>query len=183
LLTANRYDQIKVAVRLYQTDPQVALVDVTINEALDMLVDLAKDFDRMRQVVQLQGGGGRGHLKPVVLDSQGEPVVPPPISQQLAVERRMQYDADRFEAVMAIPDLEPWRVFSLRWGLAPPPGGWTDTSTILRLIHTVRLGIKAVPYIDKHFSAVTLSSQGIKLPPGVALINGTLTGVEHPDPT
>jgi hypothetical protein len=45
----------------------------------------------------------------------------------------------------------------------------------------VRVVVKGVPYVEKHWSASYLTSKGIKLPPGVALINGQLVGVELPD--
>jgi hypothetical protein len=46
----------------------------------------------------------------------------------------------------------------------------------------VRLGVKDIPYFDKHLSAVTLRSRGHALPKGVYIDDqGTLIGVELPD--
>jgi hypothetical protein len=177
MLTANRFDHIKKMVRVFKASKGVRLSDTNIENALTMLEECVLEIDRMRGVPTI---AGRGHVRPVVLDGEGRPVPPPPIEQQLAVERREQYDADRYEAVMAAPDIGPWRVFSLRWGLAPPPGGWENDAVILNVIHAVRLSLKQVPYIDKHFSAVHLTSNGIGLPHGVTLVNGELRGVKLP---
>ena len=150
-------------------------------ELLDMLTDLASELDRLRQPAATPHA--KGHLRPVLLDQQGQAITPPPISQQLAVERRAQFDADRFEAIQVPVDLDRWRVFCLRWGMAPPPGGWDSFDKITNVVHSIRLGVKRVPYIDKHFSAVYLTSKGIALPQGVKLIAGILSGVELPDET
>lgn len=178
MLTANRFDEIKkFTVSLHGTQvTDLSLGD--ISKMAVMLAELCAEIERLRRVPEI---GGRGHIKPVILDAQGQAVVPPPIAHQLVVERREQYDIDRFEAIMAIPDLAPWRLFSLRWGLAPPPGGWEDTATILNVIHAVRLGIKEVPLFQKTISASWITSNQRQLPPGVRLVNGSLTGVELPD--
>lgn len=178
MLTANRFDEIKTfTADLHGT--KIAELSVgKIAEMATMLAELAVEVDRMRTPAQAQG---RGHLKPVILDGQGNAIAPPPISQQLAVERRAQYDSDRFDAIMAIPDIDPWRVFSLRWGLSPPPGGWDDHDTILRVIHSVRIGVKNVPLFQKTISASWLYAHGIALPPGVTLSQGVLSGVDLPD--
>lgn len=181
MLTANRFDEIKTfTASLHGTKvADLALSDVA--KMAVMLAELAAEIERLRTPAQTNQ---RSHLKPVVLDAQGKPVAPPPLHQQFAAERREQYDADRFEAIMALQTADPvgpWKRFSLRWGLAPPPGGWDNFEAIFNVIHSVRIVVKDVPYVEKHWSASYLTSKGIKLPPGVTLINGELRGVELPD--
>lgn len=181
MLTIERYEEIKRLNRLHQNGDQhrVGVKDVPLLTALNMIGDLVVEVERLR--TPAQGPGGRGHLRPVILDAKGEAVPPPPIGHQLGVERREQYAEDRFEAIMAIPDMEPWRKFSLRWGLNPPPGGWEDHEIQLVVIHKVRLGTKAVPYWEKVESARWLHKRSIKLPPGITFDGITLTGVELPE--
>lgn len=174
MLTPDRYKEIGAVVKSWQTKRECKYD--AASAVLDMLVDLAAEVDRLR--TPSQGPQGSGHLKPVILDAKGQPVVPPPLAHQFAAERRQQYDDDRFDAIMHPEDPNRWRVFSLRWGLAPPPGGWENTDAISNVVHSVRLGVKRVPYVDKHFSAVTLLSRGIALPQGITLRNGVLSGVE-----
>lgn len=181
MLTANRFDEIKKAVQRFRQYAG-AYEEETV-QAFGMLGELADEIDRLRTPAQ---AAGRGHVKPVVLDAQGKPVLPKPIAQQFAAERRAQYEADRLEAITMTREnagtlVERWRVFALRWGLAPPPGGWGNEEAITNVIHAVRLGVKAVSYVEKHFSAVYLTSRGIALPPGVKLVGGVLTGVDLPD--
>ncbi len=180
MLTANRIDEIKkFTVGLHGKKLDTGSLG-DIGKMATMLAELAAEIERLRTPAQATG---RGHLKPVILDAKGQAIAPPPISQQLAVERREQYEQDRFAALMAVPDLAEWRLFSLRWGLAPPPGGWEDKDMQLRVIHAVRLGVKEVPLFQKTISASWIKSQGFQLPPGVTLINGELNGVELPDNT
>lgn len=113
--------------------------------------------------------------KAVILDPQGKPVLPPPMVVQFEGQRRDQYALDRHMAVMSL-DPDQWRIFSLRWGLTPPPGGWENVEAITNVMHAVRLGVRSVPYLDKHFSAVHLTSRGIALPPGLRLQGGVLIG-------
>lgn len=120
--------------------------------------------------------------RPVVLDAQGNAVMPPPIVQQFEGERRDQYALDRHMAVMSL-DPDQWRIFSLRWGLTPPPGGWDNHEAITNVMHAVRLTVRSVPYIEKHVSAVHLTSKGIKLPPPLTLVGGVLYGHDTIDPT
>jgi hypothetical protein len=84
---------------------------------------------------------------------------------------------------MAVMSLDPdqWRIFSLRWGLAPPPGGWENTEAIVNVMHAVRVGVRSVPYLEKHFSAVYLTSKGIHLPKPLRLENGVLVGHDTDD--
>ena len=178
MLTANRFDEIKKFTAGLHGTKVADLPQEDVAKMAVMLAELAAELERMKQPAQAQG---RGHIKPVVLDAQGKPVLPPPIAQQIAVERREQYDADRLEAVLSVGDLSVWKRFSLRWGLSPPPGGWQNTEAQLNVIHAVRLGIKAVPLFEKQVSANVLVARGVKLPPGVTLINGELRGVELPD--
>jgi hypothetical protein len=116
----------------------------------------------------------------VVLDANGAPILPAPLTQQFEGERRNQYALDRHMAVMAL-DPDQWRVFSLRWGLTPPPGGWENAEAITNVMHAVRLGVRSVPYFEKHLSAVFLSSKGIKLPPPMRLLDGVLVGHDTDD--
>lgn len=173
MLTANRFDEIKTAVRAYQAKPHS--ITYTVQQVFGMLVDLAAEMDRMRQPAQ---AAGRGHIKPVVLDAQGNAVAPPPLAHQFAAERREQYDNDRLEAISDPDDIDKWRVFSLRWGLSPPPGGWENRAVITDVIHSVRLTVLRVPHLEKHKSAVYLRGKGIALPQGVTLIDGELRGTE-----
>lgn len=177
-LTANRFDEIKTfTAGLHGTKvADIAVGDIA--KMAVMLAELAAEIERLRTPAQV---GGRGHIKPVILDAKGQAIAPPPISQQLVIERREQFDADRYEAIMAIPNMLPWRLFSLRWGLAPPPGGWEDVESQLRVIHAVRLGIKQVPLLQKSASASWIKSRGFALPPGVTLVDGVLRGVENED--
>lgn len=149
-----------------------------VGAMLMMLDQCAQEIDRLRAVPEV---GGRGHLKPVILDARGQAIPPPPIAHQLAAERREQYDRDRFEAVQMPVSLDRWRVFALRWGLPPPPGGWDSGEQITNVIHAIRLGIKQTSYVEKHFSAVYLTSRGITLPQPAKLVGGVLSGVDLPD--
>lgn len=178
MLSVARLKEIGDVVKTWQRERSHE-VTMSIPKALDMLVELAGELDRLRKPGELPTA--RGHLRPVLLDQQGQAITPPPVAQQLAVDRRAQYDLDRFEAIQVPVNLDAWRVFCLRWGMAPPPGGWDAIEQITNVIHSIRLGVKRVPYIDKHFSAVYLTSKGIKLPQGVTLVNGILGGVELPD--
>lgn len=132
-------------------------------------------FEYMRraapQVTPARTSGPRA----VVLDAQGQPILPAPMAAQFEGERRNQYALDRHMAVMSL-DPDQWRVFALRWGLAPPPGGWDNHEAITNVMHAVRLGVRSVPYIDKHFSAVYLTGRGIALPRPMRLENGVLVG-------
>jgi hypothetical protein len=173
LLTANRFDQIKKRIDDWQGGEPIW--QNAVSELFDMLKELADEIDRLRMPAQ---AGGRGHLKPVILDAQGQAVVPPPLAHQFAAERREQYDSDRFDAIMNPDDIDRWRVFCLRWGLAPPPGGWKNREAITNVIHAVRLGVRRVPHLEKHISAMHLKAKGIGLPPGVTLAGGDLHGTE-----
>lgn len=171
-MTPLRLDQIKKAAAdtRYEEEGPVCL------DLLGMLQEVILELERVRSIPQT---GGRGHLKPVILDAKGEAIAPPPISDQLALERRIQYALDRYDACMELT-VEAWRVFSLRWGLTPPPGGWANETLIINTIHAVRIGLDDIPYIDKHKSAMHLTANGIRLPPGVYIKDGVLHGVKSP---
>lgn len=177
MLTANRFDEIKKFTAALHGTKVADLPHTDVAKMATMLAELASELERMRQPAPTHQ---RSHLKPVVLDAQGKPVVPPPLSQQFAAERREQYDADRLEALI---DGKPaaWRVFSLRWGLTPPPGGWENEEAIYNVIQAVRLSVKAIPYLTKLIAAQHLVAHGHRLPQGVTLSNGELRGVELPD--
>ena len=118
----------------------------------------------------------------VVLDANGAPVLPKPLSQQFEAERREQYILDRHEALMSL-DPAKWRVFALRWGMAPPPqdqGGWDNHELIVDTMHTVRLVVASIPYEAQHISAMHLTAKGAKLPPGVYIEDGVLHGARKP---
>lgn len=174
-LTANRFDEIKKFTTALHGKKIADIPDADIAKMGVMLAELAAELERMRQPAQV---AGRGHVKPVVLDAQGNAVAPPPLSQQFAVERREQYDEDRFDAIKDPTDTDKWRVFCLRWGLAPPPGGWENREAITNVIHAIRIGVRGVPHLEKHKSAMHLRAKGIALPPGVTLIDGVLRGTE-----
>lgn len=175
MLTANRFDQIKASIRSWKALPlaELKLSEAVIGQILQAAVDLSDEIDRLRNIPQV---GGKSHVKPVMLDAQGQPIAPPPIAHQFAAERREQYALDRHEALIAL-NAGAWRVFALRWGLAPPPGGWEQIEQIMNVMHAVRLGVESIPYLEKHVSAVYLTSRGIALPPGLTLIDGELRGV------
>lgn len=175
MLTANRFDQIKKFTKTLHGRSISTIPDKDIRDMAIMLAELAAEVERLMTPVK-GPGGNRSHVRPVVLDARGQPVLPPPVSHQLAADRREQYDIDRFEAIMSPNDLSVWIRFSLRWGLTPPPGGWENEDAILQVIHGVRLGVRAVPHLEKHYSATYLTSRGHKLPPGVTLVNGVLSG-------
>jgi hypothetical protein len=175
MLTANRFDQIKTFVKSLHGKSISKIPDQHVREMAIMLAELAAEVERL--LTPARGpGGNRSNIRPVVLDARGQPVLPPPVSHQLAADRREQYDIDRFEAIMHPNDLTHWIKFSLRWGLTPPPGGWENEDAMLHVIHGVRLGIRAVPHLEKHFSATWLTSRGHRLPQGVTLVNGVLSG-------
>jgi len=177
MLTANRFDEIKkFTAGLHGTKVADLKLEAIAGMAV-MLAELCAEIERLRTPAPAVG---RGHLKPVVLDAQGKPVAPPPLHHQFAAERREQYDADRLEALLD-GKADAWRVFSLRWGLSPPPGGWENTEAIYNVIQAVRLGVKGVPYLTKLMAAQHLVAKGIRLPQGVTLTNGELRGVEIPD--
>lgn len=181
LLTANRFDEIKKRIEtLRRRKDQSGIYAVTelfnmLKELFNMLKELAAEVERLRTPKVW----GRGHIRPVIIDAQD--VVLLPLAHQFAAERREQYNADRFESIIDPSGTDKWRVFCLRWGLAPPPGGWENTEAITNVIHEVRLGVKAIPYVGKHLSAVYLNARGIQLPQGVRLQGGMLSGVELPD--
>lgn len=185
MLSANQFDRVKKSIDEWK---QMQVGDLTLKEIGAMLVMLdqcAQEIDRLRQPAQ---AAGRGHLKPVILDAQGQAVAPLPLTHQFAAERREQYELDRLDAITINRDTHPaagivdrWRVFALRWGLAPPPGGWDSVDQITNVVHAIRLGVVQVPYIDKHFSAVYLTSRNIPLPRPAVLKDGILTGVPLPD--
>lgn len=171
-----RFDQIKKATDDYNKSHVTDLDLAGLGDIFAMLQECVAELEQRFKPTPARTSGPR----PVILDGQGKPVLPPPIVQQFEGERRNQYALDRHVALMTL-DPDQWRVFSLRWGLTPPPGGWGNHEAILNVMHAVRVNVKSIPYLDKHMSAVYLTSKGIKLPPGVAIVNGTLTGVEYPD--
>ncbi len=178
MLTANRFDEIKTFLRdVHQrTEQEDAILDV--GAVVEMLSDVVKEVERIRSVPNVPPARPT-NVKPLVLGADGKPILGPPISQQLAVERREQYAIDRREAVErdARGNLDPrkWRLFCLRWGNGgPPPGGWENTAPIILAMHRIRLTLDDVPHIEKHWSAVALTSQGIALPPGMTLRDGVL---------
>lgn len=172
MLAANRFDHIKASTKRWRKGSLASLCDFdTTGEMLNMIEELTAEIDRRNTPTPARTSRPR----PVVLDAQGRPTMPPPMAQQFEGERRDQYALDRHMAVMSL-DPAQWRTFSLRWGLTPPPGGWDNTEAIMNVMHAVRLSVRSVPYIDKHFSAVNLASRGIKLPPGMRLEGGVLIG-------
>ena len=173
MLTANRFDEIKTATKNYDLSHVTALDLAGLGDIFTMLKECVAEIERARAVPIV---GGRDHVKPVIFDAKGQAIAPPPISQQLAAERREQYAADRHEALMSL-DLAIWRVFCLRWGIAPPPAGWGAEDQITNVMHMIRLGVATIPHFEKHKSALVLKARGIALPPGVKLEGGVLTGV------
>lgn len=175
-MTANRFDEIKKATKDYEMSHVTALDLAGLGDIFAMLTECVAELERISAVPVV---GGRDHVKRVIFDGQGNAIAPPPIAVQLATERREQYAIDRHEVLMAL-DIKAWRVFSLRWGLAPPPGGWDSEEQIMNVMHAVRLSVASIPYIEKHKSAVHLHAKGIALPRGVRFENGALRGVELP---
>ena len=145
--------------------------DVILNVAADFVDEL----DRVRNIPQT---GNRGHLKPVILDAKGEAIAPPPISHQLQLDRKVQYALDRFDCMMSL-DTDQFRIFSLRWGLVPPPGGWENRELIINTMHTIRVGLPEIPYMEKHKSAMHMVANNLKLPPGIYFEDGELKGVQN----
>lgn len=114
----------------------------------------------------------------VVLDAQGQPVLPAPFSVQFEGERREQWALDRHECLMSL-DPAHYRVFALRWGMAPPPpqfGGWDNHELIIDTMHSMRLVVDSIPYQAKHISAMHLLAKGRTLPPGLSVRDGVLYG-------
>jgi hypothetical protein len=170
-LNLARFDQIKKQTNDLDRSHVRDLDLAGIGEIFEMLQECITELEVRFKPTPVRTSGPRA----VVLDAQGKPVLPPPMVVQFEGERRDQYALDRHMAVMSL-DPEQWRVFSLRWGLTPPPGGWENVEAITNVMHAVRLGVRSVPYLDKHFSAVHLTSRGIKLPPGMQLVGGVLHG-------
>lgn len=173
LITANRFDEIKTFAKELHGTPVTDICLADIGKMLVAIDELSAELDRIRSVPTIRNSGG--HVKPLVLGPDGAPVMGPPLAQQFAAERRQQYDEDRVEALSdENPDPKKWRTFALRWGLAPPPGGWDNTNLIIITMHRLRMEVDAVPYILKHASAVTLKANGIALPHGYRLQDGEL---------
>lgn len=172
MLTTNRYDKIKTQLKRWETTTIEAVPLADIGIMICYLQELTTEIDRRDNIPRVKTGAGP---RPVILDAKGAPILPNPLVQQFEGQRRDQYALDRHMAVMSM-DPDQWRVFSLRWGLTPPPGGWENTEAIVNVMHAVRLGTRSVPYIDKHFSAVFLTSRGIKLPHGMWIADGVLHG-------
>jgi hypothetical protein len=172
LLATNRYSAIKDNIKRWaaMTVGAISLSDVGM--MLTHLQELAAEIDRRDNIPRVKTNAGP---RPVILDAKGAPVLPNPLVQQFEGQRRDQYALDRHMAVMSL-DPDQWRIFSLRWGLTPPPGGWENTEAIVNVMHAVRLVVKSVPYIDKHFSAVHMKANGIALPPGMWIEGGVLHG-------
>lgn len=170
MLTANQFDKIKHKIQYLENTTVAKLTMGEIGEMLTMLKDLSAEIDRSRNVPQI---GGKSHVKPLLLGADGKPVLGLPLVQQFAAERREQYAKDRHVA-LTLMTVDAWRVYALRWGLTPPPGGWEDETTIINMMHRLRLDVVTIPYIEKHKSAVHCTSNGIALPLGVELVNGEL---------
>lgn len=96
-------------------------------------------------------------------------------AEALKQMRANQYLKDRAEVLNSM-NIDDWIVFSLRWGLAPPPAGFEDRETLLGLMHKVRLSLPQSNDIQKLSSAHYLVSHRIKLPGTFKLEGGVLTG-------
>jgi hypothetical protein len=172
MLEANRFDTIKKQIA---EAAATKVTDLSIAKIVDLVTSLkilAAEIDRIRSVPQVSGG--RSHIKPVVLGADGKPVAPPPLSQQFAAERREQFAFDRYDVLMSLDPAE-WRVFALRWGLSPPPGGWDNHEAILGVMHGLRVALgRPLSLLDRHVSATYMTSRGIALPQGVTLKDGEL---------
>lgn len=166
-----RFDQIKRSINAWHMMPLSEVSGQVLGNMMNAMNEMVAELELRFNPPPIKRTGPR----PVMLDAQGKPILPPPMVQQFEGERRDQYALDRHMAVMSL-DPDQWRVFSLRWGLVPPPGGWENTEAILNVMHAVRLGVRSVPYVEKHFSAVHLTSRGVKLPTGMRLENGVLVG-------
>lgn len=170
-LNLSRFDQIKQSIKGWSRLPLGEVSGQVLGNMMNALHEMVDELEVRFNPPPIKRTGP----KAVVLDAQGKPILPPPMVQQFEGERRDQYALDRHMAVMSM-DPDQWRIFSLRWGLTPPPGGWGNVEAITNVMHAVRLGVRSVPYLDKHLSAVYLSSRGIKLPPGMRIENGQLLG-------
>lgn len=179
MLTANRFDQIKHKIQYLENTTVAKLTMGEIGEMLTMLKDLSAEIDRTRSVPNVRPGGS--HVKPLLLGSDGKPVLGAPLVQQFAADRREQYAKDRHVA-LSLMTAEQWKIFSLRWGLTPPPGGWEDEVTIINMMHRLRLDVVTIPYLEKHKSAIHCTSNGIALPQGVTLENGELKDARTTEP-
>lgn len=114
-------------------------------------------------------GIGEAHGAPNVTTISAEQ------AEKLKNMRAAQYIKDRTE-VLTTMDIPTWIVFSLRWGIAPPPNGFEDTETLLGLMHKVRLSLPQSNDIQKLSSAHWLMTHNIRLPGTFKLENGVLTG-------
>lgn len=170
-MNLQRFDQIKTKTAEFENAKLEVVSMKMMGDIFVLLQECVAELEVRFNPVPIKRTGP----KPVILDAQGKPVLPPPMVVQFEGERRDQYALDRHMAVMSL-DPDQWRIFSLRWGLTPPPGGWENTEAITNVMHAVRLGVRSVPYLDKHFSAVHLTSRGIALPPGLRLQGGVLIG-------
>lgn len=178
MLTANRFDEIK---KFADSMPGTQIADLSLGNITKLAVYLKEttdEIDRLRSVPQIKPGG---HVKPLILDpATGKPLVGPPLAQQFAGERREQYQLDRAEALQRDPtglDPNKWRIFALRWGLSPPPGGWEiNRELIINMMHRLRVELDSLDPLERHVSAMHCKSNGIALPHGYELKDGQLHG-------
>lgn len=96
-------------------------------------------------------------------------------------ERGIQYHADRIEALKSL-DLKVWRVFALRWNLAPPfPGGWDAERTLYAVMHKTRLSLPAFfTEEERTISAQWCFDNVVDLPEGLTFVDGKLSGEALP---
>lgn len=90
-------------------------------------------------------------------------------------QRKAQFEADQLEMVRSLDPLE-FKKLKLRWGMAPPPGGWNDTATIMKAIHMQRIVMKALEMDERMKSVRFILAAGLKLPPQVLLQGDAMTG-------
>jgi hypothetical protein len=118
-------------------------------------------------------------MKKIIIDgAQGDQIL---MAQQAFAEafrqqRMVQNAKDRTEALRSL-DPEVWQVFSLRWNLPPPfPKGWGDETSLLAVMHKVRLMLPEFSPEEKKFSAAWVVGHGMDLPDGLTYENGELKG-------
>lgn len=110
-----------------------------------------------------------------MVGSEGVSIINAEQAEKLKAMRAAQFMKDRLE-VLKTMDVASWVVFCLRWGLAPPPGGFEDSETLLAVMHKVRLSLPQSNSIQKLSSAHWLVTHNIRLPGTFKLENGVLTG-------
>jgi hypothetical protein len=94
-------------------------------------------------------------------------------AEAFKIQRLAQFKEDRVQALRAFDDLQVWRVFSLRWNLAPPfPYGFNNPIAPLAVIHRLRCIGEEFDDTEKLVRAEWLIANNYAAAGGISIVDG-----------